>query len=118
MNQIKKIITDTQHQQAGGSSVVKIEAALNRQTYTANEAEYTELPRTVAVEVGTQLGAINDVRFKEGDLFLTVRERINRIDYHVDEQGSLFVNAEDADRYYIDEEGNLKYDFSILYNVV
>jgi hypothetical protein len=114
MQEQKKILTDTRSKQTGGVTTLIVVDGLNEQTYTLNEPTFTELPRTMIGEnIMIDDGVLNSVPYREGDLLMTVRDQINKINYHLSEKGDLFVNCEDANRYSINADGDLIYDYSI-----
>lgn len=58
------------------------------------------------------VGQQDGIFYKQGEAVLAIRKN-NNVNLELDQNGNLIVNAEDGLRYYIDDEGNLIYDYLV-----
>jgi hypothetical protein len=70
-------------------------------------------PNTVESELNTVIGLVvgNNVPVLEGELLLYLKNTLKNIDFEINENGELIINAPDADNYSIDANGYLIYTY-------
>lgn len=70
-------------------------------------------PNTVKAVLLFQSGEeiVNNNDILEGELCLLLKNTLKKISFEIDINGNLIVNAEDANNYSLDGEGNLIYTY-------
>jgi len=82
--------------------------------YIENEdcdGNLTNLPNTLEAIISLVPGVKNNISHLEGELLITMKNYPLNIDFWIDDQGHLIVKGFDCDRYSIDNNGHLIYDF-------
>lgn len=59
--------------------------------------------------ISESVQVVNTIPFIEGELGISMNNYPNEIDFEIDQDGNLIVIAEDAEKYSIDENGDLIY---------
>lgn len=75
------------------------------------EENYTELPNIQIANYYQEEGNLNGVSFLNGELIVSGQNLPLSNDIYINNNGELIVNGLDANAYYIDENGDLIYDF-------
>lgn len=84
------------------------------QDVTCNgETQHTDLPRIKKVILAEQVGSLNGESFIEGELAILAVEVPTEVDFWLNNNGELIITGEDANGYYIDDDGNLIYDYCV-----
>jgi hypothetical protein len=70
-------------------------------------------PNTVQAQLLLQIGQkiVNNNVADEGDLVFVLKNSLKSINFELDENGNLIVDAPDANNYSLDDEGNLIYTY-------
>lgn len=73
------------------------------------------LPNTILAFIAEQGGKILSKNFKENELVILVKNFPSKISFKIDNKGNLilFVTTNDADKYSINENGELEYEKEI-----
>lgn len=71
--------------------------------------EGSSILNTLAASISEIVQTIDGVQVVEGELYTQMINYPQEIDYNIDNNGDLFINAEDSENYYIDSNGDLIY---------
>lgn len=93
---------DTIYQTGPGNNNVLIK--VQPQSVTPNTVQAILL-----IQAGEEIINNNDVL--EGELCMLLKNSLKSISFEIDDDGNLIVNANDANNYSLDSEGNLIYTY-------
>lgn len=102
MTEQKQILFDTVYKTVTGTQVVGVKLTA--------EALH---PNTLPVQLNLTLTAfnVNNIPVASGELCMVMKNNLRDIDYEINNNGELIVNAPDAENYSLDSEGNLIYTY-------